>query len=237
MTFTKHQAWTAVAGAAVAAYALLTLVLTARFGTAVCVIAMPIGVTGYFFWRLYLRNVGAACAQAQQARRHVAELTHYIAEQDRIDKALEQSEAQFRSAFDHAPIGMALVSPTGRFMRVNSALRTIVGRREDELLAMNFQALTHPDDLAQTAVSLQHMLEQGDIETRPCETRYAHRDGHIVWVLMSASVVRDINSAPAHYIFRCKILLTANAPKSDSSTMPSTMRSRGCPIVPCLWTA
>lgn len=202
MTFTKHQAWTVVMGAAGAAYALLTLVLAARFGTVVCVIAVPIGATGYFFWRLYLRNVGASRAQAEQARRHVSELTHYIAEQDRIGKALEQSEAQFRSAFDHAPIGMALVSPTGRFIRVNSALGKIVGRREDELLGMNFQALTHPDDLAQTAVSLQHMLEKGDIETRQFETRYAHREGQTVWVLMSASVVRDINSSPAHYIFQ-----------------------------------
>ncbi|MEJ7708464.1 MAG: PAS domain S-box protein [Pyrinomonadaceae bacterium] len=68
----------------------------------------------------------------------MTELTHYIAEQERIGKALAQSEAQFRSAFDHAPIGMALVSPTGRFIKVNSALGKIVGRREDELLAMNF---------------------------------------------------------------------------------------------------
>ena len=49
--------------------------------------------------------------------------------------------------FDEAPIGLALVSPDGRFLRVNKSLAALSGYELDELLEMDFQRITHPDDL------------------------------------------------------------------------------------------
>ena len=63
------------------------------------------------------------------------------------NSALRESEERFRGAFNGASIGMALVSPEGRFLEVNRALCGILGYTEDELLAKTFQDLTHPDDL------------------------------------------------------------------------------------------
>ncbi|MGH2618262.1 MAG: PAS domain S-box protein, partial [Thermomicrobiales bacterium] len=63
-------------------------------------------------------------------------------------RALRESEERFRGAFAGASIGMALVSPEGRFLQVNPALCAIVGYGEDELLATTFQQITHPDDVA-----------------------------------------------------------------------------------------
>jgi len=64
------------------------------------------------------------------------------------EAAQRGSEGQFRSAFTHAAVGMALVGLGGRWLRVNRALCTFLGYREAELLVTDFQALTHPDDLA-----------------------------------------------------------------------------------------
>ena len=62
------------------------------------------------------------------------ELSRFIAEQERISKALQESEEHFRTAFDYAAIGMALVSPLGSWLRVNRSLCEIVGYSEAELL-------------------------------------------------------------------------------------------------------
>jgi len=70
-----------------------------------------------------------------------------ITAERRAARELRDAEERFRNAFDQAPIGKALVSPDGRFTRVNSALCRILGYSEQELLEMAFQTLTHSEDL------------------------------------------------------------------------------------------
>src|SRR5262249_4433735 len=64
-----------------------------------------------------------------------------------VVEALKTSEATFRAAMENAPIGQALVDPKGKFIEVNAALCELSGYTEQELLALDFQTLTHPDDL------------------------------------------------------------------------------------------
>ena len=85
-----------------------------------------------------MKNVQGAAAQAEQARQHVEELNRHIAEQERISKALRETEEHFRNAFDYAAIGMALVSPQGAWLRVNRSLCTLLGYSEREMLNSNF---------------------------------------------------------------------------------------------------
>ena len=103
--------------------------------------------------------------------------------------ALRESEERFRSAFAHAPIGMALVTPDGRFTQVNRALCELLGYTEDELLSKTFQAITHADDLADD-LALAEQLWAAEIETYQLEKRYIHKDGHIVWILLTGSAIR-----------------------------------------------
>src|SRR5206468_3782733 len=108
---------------------------------------IPIIAIVYFTYWTYMKNVEAAAAQAEQARRHVEELNLHIAQQERIERALRETEEHFRNAFDYAAIGMALVSPQGAWLRVNRSLCDLIGYSEEELLDSNFQAVTHDDDL------------------------------------------------------------------------------------------
>jgi two-component system, sensor histidine kinase and response regulator len=112
--------------------------------------------------------------------------------------ALRESEERFRSAFDHAPIGMALVASDGRFLQVNRALCKLVGYPEEELLGTSFQAITHPDDVA-SALEQATRLWAGEIDTYQLEQRYLHKDDRVVWVLFTGSVVRDA-SGPKYSI-------------------------------------
>lgn len=122
-----------------------------------------------------------------------------ISVRKRVEAALQTSEEQFRSAFDNAAIGMALVSPDGRWLQVNRALSGIIGYTEQELLEKTFQDITHPDDLDIDLTYVRQVLA-GEIESYQMEKRYFHKLGHVVWVLLSVSLVRDAQGLPLHFI-------------------------------------
>jgi PAS domain S-box-containing protein len=125
----------------------------------------------------------------QRARAIAAERTMQLA----------ASEARFRSAFDYAGIGVALVGLDGQWLRVNRSLCEIVGYSEDELLAKTFQDITHPDDLASDLLQMRALIE-GRVRFYQMEKRYVHREGRLIWVRVTASLVRDVSGAPLHGI-------------------------------------
>jgi PAS domain S-box-containing protein len=91
------------------------------------------------------------------------------------------------------------VAPDGRWLRVNRSICEIVGYSEEELLELTFQDITHPDDLDADLEYVRQMLA-GEIRTYRMEKRYFHRDGHIVWINLSVSLVRDSAGEPLHFV-------------------------------------
>jgi PAS domain S-box-containing protein len=116
-----------------------------------------------------------------------------------VDSRLVESEERFRGAFECAAIGMALVAPHGRWLRVNPSLCRIVGYSPEELLATTFQAITHPDDL-ETDIEFARRMLEGSIPHYQMEKRYLHKEGHIVWILLSVSLVRDGDGRPLYFV-------------------------------------
>lgn len=114
-------------------------------------------------------------------------------------EALRAAEERFRLAFEHAPIGIALVAPDGRFERVNRALCELLGYSPDELISKTFQELTHPEDLDLDLALVDQMLA-GERRTYEMVKRYFHADGHIVWVQLNVSLVRDGDGKPLQFI-------------------------------------
>jgi PAS domain S-box-containing protein len=135
----------------------------------------------------------------QTVRERTAELTQQTETLQATTLRLLESQEEFRSAFDSAPIGMALVAPDGRWLKVNPSICSIVGYSEQELLATTFQAITHPDDLDADLGNARKMLD-GAIRTYQMEKRYFHKNGGVVWVLLSVSLVRDSQGRPLHFI-------------------------------------
>jgi diguanylate cyclase (GGDEF)-like protein/PAS domain S-box-containing protein len=126
---------------------------------------------------------------------HAADRTSEVrAEQERA-----RVSALFETSFAAAPIGMCLVAPDGRFLRVNPALCELFGRSEPELLATDFQHITHPDDLASDLELLQETLD-GKRTGYTLEKRYLHADGGVIESFLAVSLVRDAAGEPAHFI-------------------------------------
>ena len=106
------------------------------------------------------------------------------------EAALRESEERFRAAFDHAPIGLAIITPDGRFRQVNRSLCELTGYTEEELLGLTFQEITHPEDLEDN-LELAQRLWSGEIDSYQIEKRYIRKDGHPVWIELTSTAVRD----------------------------------------------
>ncbi|HEY6562329.1 MAG TPA: PAS domain S-box protein [Polyangiaceae bacterium] len=129
-----------------------------------------------------------------------------ISDRKRLEKEAEQARAQlreseerFRLAFEEAPIGMALLALDGRFVRVNRVLCEIVGYSAEELTELTFQAITHPDDL-NSDLTLARQLYDGEIPRYQLEKRYIRKDGTVVDILLSGSIMRSRAGEPLRYI-------------------------------------
>jgi PAS domain S-box-containing protein len=115
-----------------------------------------------------------------------------------ISARKEQLEL-FENAFEHAAIGKCLVGLQGQFLKVNPALCRMIGYTPDELLALDFQAITHPDDL-DADLSLVADLFNGKISTYQMDKRYIRKDGAIIWIQLSVSRVDHADGSPRHFI-------------------------------------
>ena len=122
-----------------------------------------------------------------------------ITERKRAEQALRESEERFSSAFEYAAIGMALLTPEGRWFRVNRALCDLTGYSEAELLERTFQDISYAEDL-EADLSHVNKLLKGEINSYQMEKRYFHKLGHVIWILLSVSLLRDHQGNPLYFI-------------------------------------
>jgi diguanylate cyclase (GGDEF)-like protein/PAS domain S-box-containing protein len=117
----------------------------------------------------------------------------------RVEQALHESEERFKGAFQHSPVGMALVSPEGRYLQVNPALCRMLGYTEAELLNRTFVEISHPDDLGLSLSSDRDLLAD-KVESYQIQKRYLRKDGQVVWAMVNASLVRGPDRQPLHFV-------------------------------------
>ncbi|MEP6788969.1 MAG: PAS domain S-box protein, partial [Acidobacteriota bacterium] len=122
-----------------------------------------------------------------------------ITERKLVEEAMRENEERFSGAFEYAPIGVALVSPEGRWLKVNRAICDLFGYSEAELLETSFQAISYPEDLEADLDSMQRLL-RGEIPSDQIEKRYIHKNGQLVSTLLNVSLVRDAAGEAKYFI-------------------------------------
>ncbi|SFL09058.1 PAS domain S-box-containing protein/diguanylate cyclase (GGDEF) domain-containing protein [Paenibacillus sp. 1_12] len=105
----------------------------------------------------------------------------------------------FLNAFKYAPIGIALVDLDGKWLKVNPSLCKLLGYTEQEFEARSFQDITNPEDLQIDLNYVQSMLA-GKMTSYQIEKRYIHKQGHVVWTLLSVSLVHHQDGTPKYFI-------------------------------------
>jgi PAS domain S-box-containing protein len=122
-----------------------------------------------------------------------------VTSEHEIAEALRDSEQRFRTAFERAPVGMALVGLDGAWLEVNQAFCEFLGYSEEELRQTTWQALTHPDDLDDDLASVEATLA-GHIDGYTIEKRYLRKDGKVVFGRLNAALVRAPDGEPRYFI-------------------------------------
>ena len=169
-------------------------------------------------------------------RRRAITTFHDLSETKRLERDraqtladLQAAEEQLRLTIDNAPIGMALIGLDGRWLRVNQRVVEIVGYSAEELCELTFQDVTHPEDLARDLLLFDAML-RGEISRYELPKRYVRKDGAIVDILLSASILRDDHGDPRLFIaqiqdLREKKRLEAQLALSDRMASIGTLAS------------
>jgi diguanylate cyclase (GGDEF)-like protein/PAS domain S-box-containing protein len=123
---------------------------------------------------------------------------------DITDRRLEerqrlQAEEQFRHAFDAAPVGMAVLALTGRVLRANGAFARLTGLPPDVLVGRHVRDLVLPHDMPRLSGRARQLVA-GEVTEAVEELSLIVHRGPPVWILMSATLVRDGDGRPAHFL-------------------------------------
>ncbi|HNR12621.1 MAG TPA: PAS domain S-box protein [Thermodesulfobacteriota bacterium] len=152
-------------------------------------------VTGELFWE----EVYLSCVTINGMERVLA-TTIDITKRKQAEEALSASELRFRAIYERAPLGIALIdSHSGQFQQVNPRYGEIVGRTQAELLNLNFQAITHPDDLQEDLANMRQLF-QGKSNFINKEKRHLLPDGSPIWVNLTVVPMWQQGETPTCHI-------------------------------------
>jgi PAS domain S-box-containing protein len=118
----------------------------------------------------------------------------------RAETALREGDRRYNTLFEQSAVGVAQIdSRTGRFVRINQRYCDMVGYARDEMLGMDFQSITHPDDL-QADLDNMARLRAGELGTFQMEKRYFRKDGAVIWARLTVLPLWAKNAAPDFHL-------------------------------------
>ena len=115
------------------------------------------------------------------------------------EDTLRKSEGRFRATFNQAAVGISHLAPDGRWLRVNDKLCSMLGYSRDELLARSCADITHFDDIEKTLDNMSKLVAD-EVQPLSTEVRYTRKDGLIIWINATVSLVRDASGTPDYFI-------------------------------------
>ncbi len=127
------------------------------------------------------------------------EFDDLLQERNKADEAIRESEKRFRQIYENIAVGVARVSLAFRIENANNAYCSMLGYREDELIGKHLKEITHPE-VVEENLQKQADLAAGKINYYRMEKRFIHRDGHVVYGILDANLVRDTDGAPLYIL-------------------------------------
>ena len=147
----------------------------------------------------FISGRGELVPNGEEGRSYLTGTAQDITERKKSEEALAKSESAFRATFEQAAVGMARLSPDGRWLEVNQRLCEIVGYTRNELLAITFQDIMHPGDLDSDRVHIRRVLT-GALDSYAKELRFFRKDQSTIWVNFAVGAVRTASGAPDYSI-------------------------------------
>lgn len=145
------------------------------------------------------------------------------------EKAVRESEARFRSALENAPIGMAIVSLNGRFLRVNYALCNILGYEKEELEGLSFADISHPDDLGLDMPHAERLLD-GEVSAYMVEKRCITKNHDMVWAQFTVSLLKVGEGAPGYFIVQMENITDRKKVEKEREELIADLQQALCDV-------
>ncbi len=203
--WTKDELWQTLINISGIVLIFIAVLFYFQYGLVSVFFFVPIAVFGFVTKRLFSRTLKVSREQVMQFSRHVDELSHHLEEKERLNKIVRRSEERFRSAYDNASIGMAIVSKHGSIQSVNEALAETLGFSGENIVGHNFQEYLHSEDL-NSFLLLSNSLIEGTNTSVQLECRVHNSKDETLWLLWNASFVsdEDESSEESHFIFQLR---------------------------------
>jgi PAS domain S-box-containing protein len=115
------------------------------------------------------------------------------------EEALRERETLFRTIFEQAPVGIALIEPSGKLQSFNNIFANFLGYNLTELNRLTFRDITYPDDLVESVEKVEKVL-RGEIDSFSLDKRYISKNGDIKWGNLTCTLVRDLKNNPKYFI-------------------------------------
>lgn len=151
----------------------------------------PIGVSAFFnyVWGPVRSKESGAVEWVVGVSRDMTERRHLEARLQQAAEALHESEARLSAIFAHAAVGLSELDLSGRFLRVNEALCSLLGRTPEELLQLSALDVTHPESHKDTREVVERAMHTGGPES--LDKQYVRPDGTAVWANSTVTLLRD----------------------------------------------
>lgn len=117
----------------------------------------------------------------------------------RCRQRAELNERRFQATFENAAVGIAHLSPSGKWLRFNDRVAQLLGYSRQELEQLSFQDVSHPDDVDPDATLAEQLLRK-EIPCYQLQQRYLKKSGATIWVNRTVSLVRDPADRPLFFV-------------------------------------
>jgi|GEM_PF-1368495 len=128
----------------------------------------------------------------------VSNTVHSQQRAEAVSQELARNE-RFKATFENAAVGIAHISPSGKWLRFNDRVAELLGASRADLTRLTLQDITHPDDLDHDR-ALANSVLRGEIPSYRLEKRYLQKTGAAIWVNLTVSLVRDDDERPLFFV-------------------------------------
>ncbi len=175
-----------------------------------------LAVSGFDLDGMLLRCLLLTDLSAQRAAETQTALAH---------QALCVSEERLRTLVDNAPIGIEELTLSGELVRVNPRFCDITGYTAEEVRSLRVQDITHPGDLDAVLANMQR-LTSGEIDGFSIEKRDVRKDGGVVWVEASRTVVRDPDGNPVLFVGAVRDITAQRKAEAEVRRLNANLEAR-----------